>query len=65
MEMKVRTCQTWKKQPGWDERMKGCNIAIASHGRTGLPSVFYGSVAAGVLSRVERPLLLVRSREAE
>ena len=37
-------------------------IAMASHGRSGLGSVFYGSVAAGVLQRVERPLLLVRSR---
>lgn len=37
-------------------------IAMASHGRSGLGSVFYGSVAAGILQRVERPLLLVRSR---
>ena len=36
-------------------------IAIASHGRSGLRRVFYGSVAAGVLHRVDRPLLLVRS----
>jgi len=36
-------------------------IAIASHGRTGLSRVFYGSVAAGVLHRVDRPLLLIRS----
>ena len=36
-------------------------IAMASHGRTGLSRVFYGSVAAGVLHRVDRPLLLVRS----
>lgn len=38
-------------------------IAMASHGRSGLSRVFYGSVAAGVLQRVERPLLLVRARE--
>jgi nucleotide-binding universal stress UspA family protein len=38
-------------------------IAMASHGRTGLTRVFYGSVAAGVLHRVDRPLLLVRSAE--
>jgi nucleotide-binding universal stress UspA family protein len=38
-------------------------IAMASHGRTGLRRVFYGSVAAGVLHRVDRPLLLVRSEE--
>jgi nucleotide-binding universal stress UspA family protein len=36
-------------------------IAMASHGRTGLARVFYGSVAAGVLHRLDRPLLLVRS----
>ena len=36
-------------------------IAMASHGRTGLPRVFYGSVTAGVLHRVDRPLLLIRS----
>jgi len=37
-------------------------IAIASHGRSSLPQVFYGSVAAGVLHRVDRPLLLIRSQ---
>jgi nucleotide-binding universal stress UspA family protein len=36
-------------------------IAIASHGRSGISRVFYGSVAAGVLHRVDRPLLLIRS----
>ena len=36
-------------------------IAMASHGRTGLSQVFYGSVAAGVLNRVDRPLLPVRA----
>ncbi|MGO9309658.1 MAG: universal stress protein, partial [Spirochaetia bacterium] len=36
-------------------------IALASHGRTGLPAFFYGSVAAGVLHRADRPLLIVRS----
>ncbi len=39
-------------------------IAMASHGRTGLPQVFYGSVAAGVLHRVDRPLLLIRSLDS-
>lgn len=38
-------------------------IAMASHGRSGLPRVFYGSVAAGVLHRVDRPLLLIRSQD--
>ena len=36
-------------------------IAMASHGRSGLSRVFYGSVAAGILQRVDRPLLLIRS----
>jgi nucleotide-binding universal stress UspA family protein len=36
-------------------------IAIASHGRTGLSRVFYGSVAVGILHRADRPLLLIRS----
>ena len=40
-------------------------IAIASHGRSGLRRVFYGSVAAGVLHRVDRPLLLVRSEDGD
>ena len=37
-------------------------IAIASHGRTGLARLFYGSVAAGVLQRVDRPLLVIRAQ---
>ena len=40
-------------------------IALASHGRSGLSQVFYGSVAAGVLHRIDRPLLLIRSRDGE
>lgn len=36
-------------------------VAMASHGRSGLARVFYGSVAAGVLHRVDRPLLVVRA----
>ena len=36
-------------------------IAMASHGRTGLAHMFYGSVAAGVLHRIDRPLLLIRA----
>lgn len=38
-------------------------VAMASHGRTGLARAFYGSVAAGVLNRVDRPLLIVRSQD--
>jgi nucleotide-binding universal stress UspA family protein len=37
-------------------------IAIASHGRTGLTRVCYGSVAVGVLHQADRPLLLVRAQ---
>lgn len=40
-------------------------IALASHGRGGLARVYYGSVAAGILQRVDRPLLLIRSRSGE
>jgi nucleotide-binding universal stress UspA family protein len=40
-------------------------IALASHGRSSLSRVFYGSVAAGVLHRIDRPLLLIRSRGNE
>jgi nucleotide-binding universal stress UspA family protein len=36
-------------------------IAIASHGRSGLARAFYGSVASGVLNRIDRPLLIIRS----
>jgi len=36
-------------------------VAMASHGRSGLSRFYYGSVAAGVLHRVECPLLLIRS----
>ncbi len=36
-------------------------IAMTSHGRTGLAKVFYGSVAAGVMHRIDRPLLIIRS----
>jgi nucleotide-binding universal stress UspA family protein len=39
-------------------------IAMASHGRTGLARVYYGSVAAGVLHQVDRPLLLIRAEES-
>lgn len=38
-------------------------IAMTSHGRTGLARAFYGSVAAGILHLIDRPLLIVRSRD--
>jgi nucleotide-binding universal stress UspA family protein len=37
-------------------------IAMTSHGRGGLSRIFYGSVAAGILNRVDRPLFIARSR---
>ncbi len=37
-------------------------IAMASHGRGGPADVYYGSVAAGVLQRIDRPLLIVRAQ---
>jgi len=43
------------------ERENADLIAMASHGRSGLPQVFYGSVAAGILHKIDRPLLLIRS----
>jgi nucleotide-binding universal stress UspA family protein len=36
-------------------------ITVASHGRSGLARAFYGSVASGVLNRIDRPLLIIRS----
>ncbi len=36
-------------------------IAMASHGRGGMTDVFYGSAAAGILQRIDRPLLIVRA----
>jgi nucleotide-binding universal stress UspA family protein len=38
-------------------------IAMTSHGEGGITRVFCGSVAAGVLNRVDRPLLVIRSRK--
>jgi len=40
-------------------------IAMASHGRTGAACVFYGCVATGVLHRVDRPLLIIRTQKAD
>ena len=37
-------------------------VAMSSHGRTGLARAFYGSVTAGVLNLIDRPLLVIRSR---
>ena len=43
------------------ERENADLIVLASHGRSGVSRVFYGSVAAGVLHRADRPLLIIRS----
>lgn len=40
-------------------------LAMASHGRSGLSRAFYGSISAGVLQRIDRPLLLIRSRNGQ
>ena len=40
-------------------------IAMASHGRTGAACVFYGCVATGVLHRIDRPLLIIRTQKAD
>ncbi len=37
-------------------------VAMSSHGQSGDARSFYGSVAVGVLNKIDRPLLLVRSR---
>lgn len=38
-------------------------VIIASHGRSGLGRVFFGSIAAGVLNRIEQPLMIIRCAE--
>ncbi len=40
-------------------------ITMSSHGRSGLSRVFYGSVAAGVLHQIDRPILIIRSLESK
>jgi nucleotide-binding universal stress UspA family protein len=47
------------------EEEKADLIAISSHGRSGVSRIFYGSVAVGLLHRVDRPLLIIRSRKAD
>jgi nucleotide-binding universal stress UspA family protein len=43
-------------------RAKADLVAVASHGRSGGERTFYGSVSAGVLQQIDRPLLMVRSQ---
>lgn len=37
-------------------------IAMASHGRSGLARVIFGSVATGILHQAQQPLLLIRAQ---
>lgn len=46
------------------EREQADVVAMASHGLSGWDRTFYGSVAAGVLQQIDRPLLIVRSQFA-
>jgi nucleotide-binding universal stress UspA family protein len=34
-------------------------VVIASHGRSGLARVFFGSVASGVVNNIKRPLMVI------
>ena len=45
------------------EQKKADLIALASHGRSGVARVFYGSVAAGILQSTDHALLLIRAQD--
>lgn len=45
------------------QRENASLIAIASHGRSGMSRVFYGSVTAGVMQKIDRPILVIRTRK--
>ena len=47
---------------GAAEREKVDLVAIASHGRTGVAHTMYGSVAAGLLYQIQRPLMVIRAQ---
>ena len=47
------------------EEMDAVIIVMASHGLSGLPRTFYGSITAGVLQKIDRPLLIIRTRRVE
>lgn len=47
------------------EEMDADIIVMASHGLSGLPRTFYGSVTAAVLQKIDRPLLIIRTRRIE
>jgi nucleotide-binding universal stress UspA family protein len=47
------------------EEMDADIVLMASHGLGGLFRTFYGSVTAGVLQKIDRPLLIIRTRRLE
>ena len=38
-------------------------VLIASHGRTGIGRLFFGSVAAGIFNRIGQPLMVIRCKD--
>ncbi len=44
------------------EEMDADIVLMASHGLGGLFRTFYGSVTSGVLQKIDRPLLIIRTR---
>lgn len=54
-----------EKKSAAAEEMDVDIIVMASHGLGGLPRTFYGSVTAGVLQKIDRPLLIIRTRRIE
>ena len=40
-------------------------IVMASHGLSGLPRTYYGRITAGILQKIDRPLLIIRTRRVE
>lgn len=47
------------------EELSADIIIMASHGLSGFSRTFYGSVTAGVLQRIDRPILVIRTRRIE
>ena len=47
------------------EELNADIVLMASHGLGGLFRTFYGSVTAGVLQKIDRPLLIIRTRRME
>jgi nucleotide-binding universal stress UspA family protein len=45
------------------EEIQADLVAMASHGFSGSQRMFYGSVAAAMLHRIDRPLLMIRTRK--